>query len=436
MRLSIRPEIRCTLLPEEMLYWGLSRYRDNFRHTPILGEYMQSPIALRVSDSDHCKRIKDPFDSNLHHLETLLSFSEVNKLVNGNANVRKPKESSKPYKKMIETVEKNPQAFHIKNRGITFICAGFDMPPSNSGPRLVNIHLEKSDDADFMDAEISDARKVGIADGGHTFAVIADTMERLDKLKAIEGWTEPYVRVRFITSKAAYVVPEEMVEALNTSTQVKEHTMDEYRNEFQPIKDILTRAGFDINQISFRENDTGSWDIRDILQRLGCFLKDKPALGPQLYRSKQKALKMYIDPKTREEFLALEDVMADVAFLPEYIESQFSSKENIKTRNRFGGLRVVKVLKDEFTYPSLNYKTRHRLDLAATLPLAGAFRELLQADPKTGKLFWIVDWKEAFKRTADELYRALTSNLATVGAVANIGSDPAYWTTAANVILR
>jgi hypothetical protein len=69
-------------------------------------------------------------------------------------------------------------------------------------------------------------------------------------------------------------------------------------------------------------------------------------------------------------------------------------------------------------------------------PSAGAFRELLQADPKTGKQFWVVDWKEAFKRRADELYRALTNNLASVSPIASLGSDPAYWTTAANVILR
>ena len=397
---------------------------------------MKSPIALRVSDVDYCKRIKDPFDPNLHHLETLLPFSEVNKLVSGNANVRKPKESSKPYKAMIETVERNPRSFHVKNRGITFICSAFDISNNAGGPRQLNVHLEKDSETDFVDAEISDARKVGIADGGHTFAVISETMQRLDKLKAMDSWTEPYVRVRFLTSKAAYVMPEEMVEALNTSTQVKEHTMDEYRNEFQPLKDILSKSGFDISHISFRENDAGTWDIREILQRLGCFLKDKPALGPQLYRSRQKALKMYIDAKTREDFLALENVMADVAFLPEYIESQFSSKENMKTRNRFGGLRVVDAPDNDYIYPSLGYKTRHRLDLAATLPLAGAFRELLQVNPKTGKQFWIVDWKEAFKRTADELYKALTSNLATVSAVASLGSDPAYWTTAANVILR
>jgi hypothetical protein len=66
------------------------------RETVTYSAESWTPIALRVSDADHCKRIKDPFDPNLHHLETLLPFSEVNKLVSGNANVRKPKESSKP----------------------------------------------------------------------------------------------------------------------------------------------------------------------------------------------------------------------------------------------------------------------------------------------------------------------------------------------------
>ncbi|MDQ2948395.1 MAG: AIPR family protein [Acidobacteriota bacterium] len=152
------------------------------------------------------------------------------------------------------------------------------MTPANSGgTRNINVHLETEGDVDLLDAEVTDARKVGIGDGGHTFAVISDTMSRIDTLKAAEGWTEPYVRVRFMTSKAACV--SEMVEALNTSTQVKEHTMDEYRNEFQPLKDILTKDHVEISNISFRENDAGTWDVRD-MQRLACFLKDKPAPRP------------------------------------------------------------------------------------------------------------------------------------------------------------
>jgi hypothetical protein len=155
-----------------------------------------------------------------------------------------------------------------------------------------------------------------------------------------------------------------------------------------------------------------------------------------MYKSKQRALRLYIDPKSQEDFLALSDVMLDLAFLPEYIESQFSSKEHMKIRNRLGGLRVVKALKEAHVYPGINFKTLHRLDLAATLPLAGAFRELLRTHPATGKQFWVVDWKEAFKRTADELYRALTTSLSKVSSVSNLGSDGEYWTTAANIILR
>jgi hypothetical protein len=66
--------------------------------------------------------------------------------------------------------------------------------------------------------------------------------------------------------------------------------------------------------------------------------------------------------------------------------------------------------------------------------MAGRRADLTAADPKTGKLVWIVDWKEAFKRTADDLYKALTSNLAVAKTISSLGSDPAYWTTAANVM--
>jgi len=69
------------------------------------------------------------------------------------------------------------------------------------------------------------------------------------------------------------------------------------------------------------------------------------------------------------------------------------------------GFRAVKPLSNDNSYPGINLRTCHRLDLAATLPLASAFRELLQTYPSTGKQAWAVDWKEAFRRTADELYR-------------------------------
>jgi hypothetical protein len=46
----------------------------------------------------------------------------------------------------------------------------------------------------------------------------------------------------------------------------------------------------------------------------------------------------------------------DVAFLPKYIEAQFSSKENMKNRNRFGHLRVVKSSSNNHLYLGISLK--------------------------------------------------------------------------------
>ena len=73
-----------------------------------------------VSDTDHCKRLKDPQNSSIFHLEAWLPFSEAAKLDRGNANVRPASERKKPFRDMMETVENNPAKFHIKNRGIIY----------------------------------------------------------------------------------------------------------------------------------------------------------------------------------------------------------------------------------------------------------------------------------------------------------------------------
>jgi hypothetical protein len=66
-----------------------------------------------------------------------------------------------------------------------------------------------------------------------------------------------------------------------------------------------------------------------------------------------------------------------------------SAARRIKTQNRFGGLRVVGTLGADYIYPSLGSQDTPPSRPDATLPLAGAFRELLQTDPKTGKQFWV-----------------------------------------------
>src|SRR5438034_7397730 len=77
-------------------------------------------LEVLPRDNEHCKRLKDPLAQGLFHLETWLPFSEAVKLDRGNANVRPPSDSKKPFRDMVETVNSDPASFHLKNRGITY----------------------------------------------------------------------------------------------------------------------------------------------------------------------------------------------------------------------------------------------------------------------------------------------------------------------------
>ncbi len=106
------------------------------------------------------------------------------------------------------------------------------------------------------------------------------------------------------------------------------------------MKTALSKGGFDTSLIAFRENEEKDWEVREIIQRLGCFLKDrwKSTQPTQMYRSKGKALELFTADASSPEFERLYDVIVDVVTLPEFIQSEFSHAES-KGR-KFGALRA------------------------------------------------------------------------------------------------
>src|SRR5260221_12789139 len=77
-------------------------------------------VELAPRDNEHIKRLNDPADAGLFHLETWLPFSAAAKLERGNANVRPASERKKPFRDMVDTVENSPATFHRKKRGIIY----------------------------------------------------------------------------------------------------------------------------------------------------------------------------------------------------------------------------------------------------------------------------------------------------------------------------
>ena len=389
-------------------------------------------VNLSPRDNEHVKRLNDPAEAGLFHLETWLPFSEAVKLERGNANVRPASERKKPFRDMMETVEISPSTFHLKNRGIIYRCDKFEF---ENAKRLLRVTIPDIPVDELEDLENGNP-KFGVADGGHTFEVIKQTISRANELSEREGWTEPFVRVHFLAGQAFDSGElEQVVEALNTSSQVQQFTLDEYNNKFDELKIALQKGGFDPDFIAFRENEDKEWDVREVIQRLACFLKDRwrSTQPASMYKSKGKALDLYTNDATHDEFRKLYDVAADVITLPEFIQSEFSKGDAVKGR-KFGKVRGVKKLKIAKTRPGTCYPTEHEMDLAESLPIAAAFRELLEL--KGDRYYWRADHKEVFKVAAEELYKALLNKVKTSKAVNSLGADTEYWTQCANIVLR
>ena len=212
--------------------------------------YPTRTIEVFPRDNEHVKRLKDPTSATLFHLEAFLPFTEAVKLEKGNANLRPPSERKKPFQDMVATVQDEPSSFHKKNRGITYLCERFEY--DNAKKRLqVNIPDVPEPDPGTNG---EDDPRFGIADGGHTFEVIRQTVSRMNELKEDPTWTEPFVRVHFLAGEAVVSGEIELiVEALNTSSQVQQYTLDEYQNKFDDLKKALSDTGFDTGLVAFRE---------------------------------------------------------------------------------------------------------------------------------------------------------------------------------------
>jgi hypothetical protein len=74
------------------------------------------------------------------------------------------------------------------------------------------------------------------------------------------------------------------------------------------------------------------------------------------------------------------------------------------------------------------------MDLASSLPIAAAFRELLEL--RGDRYQWKVNPLDVFTRSAEELYKVLATKSRTAKSVNSLGSDGELWTQAVNIVLR
>lgn len=383
-------------------------------------------MTTRVKVTDPNDRIiQDPELESVRYLDTILTFAEADKLITGNANVRLPADNAPQIKKMMATVHDAPQLFHLRNRGIVYHCQ--DAKIKDGVLTIVTPDLGRKD-----------KKKYGILDGGHTRKTIEIVMRDIEAWQAKSGWTMPRVRVRFYINVPTEALPS-VAESLNTSRQVKDNSLANYRNEFDWYKRVLQESGWKLDTIAFMEGESRDWTILTINKRASLFVKD--LLGTKspltVYKSAGRALQMYLNNK--DEYKKLGPVLADVVALPEFIQSQFSDMDLFPVPERKRGRPTRTFWKNApkgKSRANIPWVTKHVLDEGLLLPMAAAFREALVLN-RNNEYRWSVKPEKLFAAVGPQLFEVMETFVAgSKGRIQAVASDPSYWSECQTLVSR
>jgi hypothetical protein len=314
----------------------------------------------------------------------------------------------------------SPNAFHLKNKGITVIAD--EVKKINDGVFEVQIEQDNQ----------------GIVDGGHTYEVA--TTSKLDILSGRQdGKIEQYVKFEILTGVPRDLWPE-IAGGLNTAVQVQTMSLANLRNEFDWIKELLKNEPY-FDQIAFRENEDATYDIRDIIVILDAFnIEDFPNDGgnqpTRAYSNKRDVLQQYLT--NPEKYRRLQPILKDVLRLYDYIS--YTARD---LHNEAGGkgarLSFVDAAKrKKFPFPFIGKEGEYRLNRAALLPMVGAFRWMVQENGSS------LEWRGGFERvikvweiSAADLMRATQQTAEENNyKLTALGKSRNHWTTLHSIVAR
>lgn len=301
-------------------------------------------------------------------------------------NPRDPKLSSGVSKKIGETLKDQPDLFLLKNRGITILVD----------------RVEFDNQANIIGLEMVDKKNNGLLDGGHTYRVIRSFIEELDPAELED--INAYVKLEILEGIQDRNDVIGIVEARNTSTQVKEQSIEELKDTFSAVKKVLNNKPYE-NRIAYKEHELledGSKkdiDIKEILSYLICFdveSFDKSKHPIKAYSTKAVLVEHFSSRKKQMEKY--------VELLPEILELRdkiylelpdaYNKSANDEVGGKFGKLTGVtdtssKKRMGDVTLNFISKKSHYRIPSGFIYPILASFRNLVGI--KENRCFWKVD---------------------------------------------
>lgn len=334
-------------------------------------------------------------------------------------NVRDAKTKSSVSLGIRESLKNDPNSFFFKNRGMT----------------LITEKTEFDNQTNVLALEMDDKSRNGLLDGGHTYSVIREYLENLpeDELADFSA----FLKIEIIEGITDIDLVSNIVEARNTSTQVKEQSLEELRKSYEAIHSILDTKPYG-NRIAYKEyelDEAGNpkdIDVKDILSYLVCFDVDSfdSIRHPiKAYSTKASVIEHFKQNKKHmEKFIPL---VPQILELRDYIYLNLPGAYNGDDREkRFGNLKGViwtenkpRMEKEHLYF--IDKESDYRIPSGFIYPILAAFRNLVKV--KDEKCEWKTDPIKFFDDLKVELALTVGKQAIEFKNPNKLGKDEATW---------
>lgn len=296
----------------------------------------------------------------IKHLPDLSDWRKIN--------VRAPKLTGSVPKAIRDSVRGNPEMFLFMNRGIVL--------------SVESVHFDNR--TSELTITMTDRNLHGLLDGGHTYNIL---MEERGSLQLPQ-----YVRLEILEGFSQEEVPE-VVDARNTSNQVRDQSLMELQGHFEKLKQAIADRPY-AELIAYKEYELlddqtpKPIDVREVIAILTCFDRehfDERTHPINAYRSKAAMLQHFKDnPKSFDKIYPLAD---DILQLYDYIQlhlpdlyNKARAKGGDVTGGKFGRLTGVTVHngKRRAKLLFIGKESRYGVPAGFVYPMLAAFRALLE----------------------------------------------------------
>jgi len=306
-------------------------------------------------------------------------------------------------KRIAESLEMNPESFHLFNRGLLVVAktASYD------------------NKAGVLTFEIPSKEEGGLADGATTDRVISALIEKIsneERKQIMASETSHFLKDAYVHLEVVSGLPADMIVPLtaarNTSVQVKEFALEQLRGGYDNLRKVLDVSPFG-SLIRYRENDPQPVDIRTVLGLMTLFHpkwdaeKKEPLVA---YRSKGSVLTNFQDSSWKDGYEALFPFAVDIIELHNYLHDHFMDQYQKAFPGGKLGARKEVIYKgtDIISHPLLGHKVKYALPDGWIYPLLASFRGLLDVYGTKGKKpGWIHEPKRFFDEHGDRLVLSL-----------------------------